>query len=140
MKKNSTAGGGSWLIHYLPTLLWAGFVFVLLGIPGSFFSRFSGNASFPHMDKIVHAGIFAVLMFFSMVSSAKHYHAKPFSKYTLIAFIIALLLAVATELFQKYYTTTRSGDIQDIFADIAGCMLGFFMFYLYNLIFFKKRH
>lgn len=72
-----------------------------------------------HFDKMVHVGLFAVLLF--LWRSAFNPEIK---NYNLILLISALLYGLLVEFVQKYWIPLRSFDLYDVAADTAGSILG----------------
>ncbi|KGN39246.1 hypothetical protein N803_01785 [Knoellia subterranea KCTC 19937] len=83
--------------------------FVLLYAPSS-----GGAPPFPHFDKLVHAAIFALPVFFAAAARL------PFVP------VVALAAAHAplSEVIQGTLLPQRSGDPRDVIADLVGVALG----------------
>jgi VanZ family protein len=76
----------------------------------------------PHFDKIIHAGIFAVLCSLAYLWLSHHFAKAE----KLIAWMIVLLMAaygVAIEFIQAALIEGRSFEKLDIAADFTGCCL-----------------
>lgn len=116
------------LKHQLPAIAWAIFIFVLCT---------SGNVGFQVQtlfgiptDKLGHAFIFAVLVFFIMLGLIKYWRFSfLLNKIRIISLSISIVYAAAIELIQYYLTENRVGDYWDLLADIIGCLIGLVMFY-----------
>ncbi len=127
------------LKHQLPTLAWAIFILVLCT---------SSNGGFQSQslfgiptDKLGHAFIFSVLVYFIMLGLIKQWRFSfLLNKIRIIALVIAIVYAVAIELIQHYLTTDRIGDYWDLLADIIGAFSGWLMFHTVygNLKFLDK--
>ena len=76
-----------------------------------------------YFDKWVHAGIFAMLTFLFSWPFRKLY-PPPYRLFISIA-VLALLYGIAMEYVQKYLTTDRDFDYNDMLADGFGCLLGY---------------
>lgn len=75
----------------------------------------NGNiVGFPHMDKFIHALLFALL-------TATGYFA--YSKYRTYLYIGLAVYGIITELLQAAITITRFASVYDWFADITGILL-----------------
>lgn len=74
------------------------------------------------LDKIVHIGLFAGLIF--LWASAFELHL-PATKW--IVLVLAVLYGTLVELVQKQWIPNRSFDVYDIIADAAGAVLGLFV-------------
>jgi len=127
------------LKHQLPAIAWAIFILVLCT---------TGNAGFQVQtllgiptDKLGHAFIFSVLVYFIMLGLIKYWRFSfLLNKIRLIALVISILYAGSIELIQHYFTDDRIGDYWDFLADVIGCFLGLIMFYTVygNLKFLDK--
>lgn len=112
----------------MPAFTWAIFILVLCT---------TGNGGFITQDlfgiptdKLGHAFIFAVLVFFIMLGLIKHWRFSfLLNKIRVIALLSAIIYAVLIELIQHYLTVDRIGDYWDLLADIIGAFLGWLMFH-----------
>jgi VanZ family protein len=73
------------------------------------------GVNIPHLDKLVHGGIFFVMTFLLMLA---------YQMYHLQYFIVLTSYGVITEYLQAQ-TGYRTGDIFDLLADICGIILLF---------------
>jgi VanZ family protein len=124
----------------LPAFLWAIFIFVLCTTSQGGF-RAQNLLGIP-TDKLGHAFIFSVLVFFIMLGLIKHWRFSfLLGKIRLVAFCVATIYAIGIEAYQHYFTTDRIADYWDVVADIIGAALGLVMFYsVYgNLKFLDKE-
>jgi glycopeptide antibiotics resistance protein len=76
-----------------------------------------------NFDKYIHAFfyfVFSTLWFFAL-----RLYFKKWSRNQVlgVVFLMSLLFGIAIELFQAFFTTYRSGDIADVFANTAGTLL-----------------
>ncbi len=97
----------------------------LLFTPGSAIPKTSWEI--PHFDKVVHAGMFASLVFLFQLDS--YNTAKARLKVTLLI-IAVLLFGSLSEYIQYAYIPGRSGNIYDLIADGIGVVLGLLLFRL----------
>lgn len=112
----------------MPALAWAIFILVLCTTSNGGFQ--TQNLFGIPTDKLGHAFIFAVLVFFIMLGLIKYWRFSfLLNKIRIIALIIAIIYAVSIELVQHYLTDDRIGDYWDLLADVIGAFLGWFMFY-----------
>lgn len=85
-----------------------------------------GPGLFPHSDKVFHAGSFALVGFFGVRTLsffAGSSRWRPLTGASVLAGIL-VLHAIASELIQANLLPTRSGDVLDVVADVAGVALG----------------
>ncbi len=104
------------LKHWLPAIIWAGFIFFLSS------RQFSGLPLFPGADKIIHVCIYMVLGYFIARALTKGHDVKKYQ-----AIIIATLLAGVYGLsdeFHQSFVPGRSVEILDMLSDFLGGLLG----------------
>jgi VanZ family protein len=87
---------------------------VLLRLVVLFWPRTPSEESIPNLDKLVHAGLFALLAATTWWRFAGHR----------AGLVSVLLYAVASEVIQSTVVTTRDGDLRDVAADASGALLG----------------
>ena len=92
-----------------------------------------------NLDKYVHIIFHFILatawfLFFKVQFLSK----KRFNPF-LLSFLFSFILGILIEYLQQYYTTTRSGDVFDIFANMFGASLGLLFCVLINHRFFKSN-
>ncbi|MFL5765106.1 MAG: VanZ family protein [Bacteroidia bacterium] len=109
-------------------MLWALLILILCGIPG----RDIPHISFLELlsfDKFVHAGLFFVLMSFTvkgfMMQSAFY---KLRQQPQLIAFIICVSYGGLLEILQGTIFVERSADIFDFIANSFGCIMSLLLY------------
>jgi VanZ family protein len=116
------------LKHQLPTFAWAIFILVLCtSSSGGFITqKIFGIPT----DKLGHAFIFAVLVYFLMLGFIKQWRFSfLLNKIRLISLIIAIIYAIVIELIQYYFTVDRIADYWDVAADIIGAFIGLAVFH-----------
>ena len=116
-------GKKKWTILFY---LWLGIVCYLSLIPTG--DRVQKSIlDLPHLDKIVHAGMYFVLSFIAI-----HYLHKTKIKHKyLVASLFCIGWGILMEFLQSSKIINRDFDIADIIANIIGSILGivFFKFY-----------
>ncbi|PZP49864.1 MAG: hypothetical protein DI598_06840 [Pseudopedobacter saltans] len=123
-------------IYFIPALLWAILIYVLLTLPGKDFedSPFEG---IPHFDKVVHMGLFGAQVFWLCLPLAKRYTPK--ASVLLWMTFFTIVFGIVMEYVQKYFTTDRSFDWTDMVADSVGAILSYFcMRYIFRQ--YQKKH
>ncbi len=90
-------------------------------------------ANIPHFDKWVHFGLFFVFAF-SISSDISKVLKVQKKQIILIICLFSALLGGGIELVQHFFIPSRSGDIYDFFADIAGSLV-----FILTLIFLGKK-
>jgi len=116
---------------YILVVGWVFVIVVLSLLPKS--SIDTGSLKlFKGADKIVHFGMYAILMFLWMIAIKKN--TKPNrNNRVLYAVIFSVVLGIMLELMQKYLVIGRSFDTFDIIANITG--VTFVIIFLNNKIF-----
>ncbi len=125
--------------YYTPALLWTGVIFVLISIPGNYIVPLQRLVVFEHFDKIVHIGIFGVLILACMYGSDKVYGATVFSWQTAAALFVAFFLGALSELMQAYILIGRDGSIWDFVADCLGSIGGVMVYGWWRLRYKKMN-
>ena len=72
-----------------------------------------------HIDKVVHVGLFAVLIFLWRSS-----FDWDINSYHFVLLFLALLYGSLVELVQLYWVPHRSFDVYDILSDMTGSIVG----------------
>lgn len=101
--------------------IWTAIVVAVCVVPGRWLPPAEVSLSpvrFPHLDKLVHAGLFAV---FSVLWMWAGRSPKRWSR------VLAggLGLAILTELVQGMPVIGRDSDLLDALADVFGALIGF---------------
>lgn len=102
-------------------LTWLLIMCVLFFLPGSALPKESWLDAI-HFDKIVHVGLFAVLLFLWRSS----FNWK-INYYGYILLLMAITYGFLVEVVQLYWISNRSFDLYDVAADTAGSVLGLFI-------------
>lgn len=87
-------------------------------LPARFFSRFSNSSSIPHVDKWIHALIYAALslaLYHALSPEARKRPGPP-----LAAAAAASLYGALMELAQGFFTRSRGQDPMDALANAVG--------------------
>ena len=87
---------------------------VLLSLVLLFWPRTPDEQSIPDLDKLVHAGLFALLAAATWWRFAAHRAG--------LAAVLAY--AAVSEVIQSTLLTSRDGDLRDLAADASGALLG----------------
>lgn len=116
---------------FWPVLLWIAGIFLLTLLPGTYVPKVGSFWNLFSPDKLVHLFLFGVLGWLVMRGLVMNNQGTVFGNYYLVVIVLAVLLAVATEMLQYLLPIARSGNIYDAIADVAGSALSglFFIFY-----------
>jgi hypothetical protein len=129
----------AWFImfrYFWPAILWGIIVLILTGLPGNDFPSISSFWEDLHPDKIIHMGMFGMLMLLLAAGSYYKGGKLPISKNLIYIYLaITILMGGTTELLQKWVFIGRSCDIMDFFADA----IGIFLALLFYLVVFESR-
>jgi VanZ family protein len=105
-------------------LLWALFILVLCGIPGKDIPHIS-FLELLSFDKWVHAGMFFVLILFTIRGFVLQQSIQVFYKQPkLSALIICVCYGALLEIMQGTLFEERSADVLDFIANSFGCIIG----------------
>lgn len=117
--------------HFLPGIAWFFVILYLICMPGNEIPEPTGWwewVKLIRIDKIVHMGIFAILVFLFMlpVSRGPFTRKKKNTLFLLIAFA-ACAWGMGTELIQKFFIPTRFFDMMDFMADSIGALAAYLL-------------
>ena len=112
---------------FLPGIAWFFIILVLLFLPVDDIP--SVDSSFLekiYFDKWVHFGLFALLvLFFCWPFYNSSFNSTERLQYFIKIAIAACVLGLASELIQKYITTSRDFELLDWVADSLGVLVAF---------------
>jgi VanZ family protein len=117
------------LKYYWPAILWALFILIICSIKLGEVS--SSPLFFPGFDKLVHCGLCFVLTVFMASGYIRKQTpgALPYNTLLLIT-VIAIAYGGLIEILQHYFFTWRSGEWNDLFADIIGVLMATFSIFI----------
>jgi VanZ family protein len=107
------------------TILWALFIFVMCAMS---FGGISGSPMFfPGFDKLVHCGLFFVLVIFWCNGFLRQQNIKylPYKSMGLVLGL-SILYGGIIEILQMTIFTWRSAELGDLFADTTGACMAIF--------------
>lgn len=111
------------LKHLRWTLLWALVILGLCAVPGKDLPQWRW-ADLLSVDKLVHAGVFAVLVVLGARGlRAQHHGLAMRSRAMAVLIACCVLYGGALEVMQGTLMTDRSADVLDFVANSAGCGL-----------------
>ena len=109
---------------YWGAVLWAAFIMLLCGLPGSDLPNID-IWDIDIEDKIAHASVFAILGFLMVFGSVRRMANPVISrKHTFTLILIASAYGALTEVFQGLFFPTRFADVSDFIANSIGAVLG----------------
>nr|WP_294792462.1 VanZ family protein [uncultured Mucilaginibacter sp.] len=107
------------------TLLWALFVFILCNVEIGEVGK--SHLFFPGFDKLVHCGLFFVLVVFIANGFIRQkINERLTYKNAWLITLLAIAFGALIEILQLTIFTWRSGDWDDLFADSVGACMGIF--------------
>ena len=116
-----------------PAFVWALFILIVTGLPGSYVPSISSFWDWLEPDKVVHVGVFAVLSFLILFSLREQYFASKRRYLFIIAAVgISLAYGLLTEIVQAHVFIGRDGNAYDFYADGLGAFTGWMAFYVVN--------
>ncbi len=114
-------------------IVWALFILVITGIPGSYIPGITTFWDWLQPDKIVHVFIFAVLSFAILYGvRSQYYQSKHRYYYAVIAVGSTATYGLLTEVLQHYIFIGRHGNVYDVLADCVGALTGWLLFIWVN--------
>jgi len=117
------------LRHFIPALLWALVIFVIVSVPASSIPS-TGRLNIPHIDKIVHFFIFFVLGALTIRGFQKRKYSG--SKGVAISLAICILYGMGTEYLQYCCLDDRHGNLADVAANSFGTVFGVLLMMIYS--------
>lgn len=99
----------------LPVLAWGLFIFIASSVPSNNISPLGGST-----DKLVHAGVFAVLCWLTHVALFFQSSSLLIRKYSLLIAVIFTAFFGFTDEYHQMFTPGRYADPYDLLADAFG--------------------
>lgn len=118
MKISSNTATQKFVLYWLPVVVYCLLIFIQSSYPAT-----DSLPSFPHADKLAHAGGYALLGFLFY----RAYLTTGMNKWAMALLIISALSASAygvSDEIHQYFVPSRTADIVDAMADTAGSVLG----------------
>jgi VanZ family protein len=110
---------------FLPGIIWFIVLMVLICMPSKHLPQDKFFAGI-FLDKLVHVGCFALLVWLFYYPFAKSSLPKAAKNNYLVKITLsAIMWGLATELIQRYFVPGRSFDLKDWLADAIGAALAF---------------
>jgi VanZ family protein len=111
--------------NFLPGIIWFIVLMVLICMPSKHLPQNKFLAAI-FLDKLVHVGCFALLVWLFYYPFAKSSLSKVAKNNYLVKITLcAIIWGLATELIQRYFVPGRSFDLKDWLADAIGAALAF---------------
>ena len=110
---------------FIPGIVWFFIVLILMCLPGNQLPE-TDWLHINYFDKIMHAGVFAILGFLFCLPFYKSGVSKPERRSYFIKIALSVSIwGLTTEFIQKYIAVGRSFDLLDWTADSIGALLAF---------------
>lgn len=109
------------LINYWKPILISFFILYGSITSGKSISTILPLFNFPYMDKIIHMFLYFILSITILASLIRSSKTKK-TDHIIITFIWVVSYGMLMEVFQFYFTQTRSAEILDILANTIGCI------------------
>ena len=114
-----------------PAALWAVFIAVSSGLPGSYIPGFVDFWDWLGWDKIFHIFVFSVLTLLLMRGLyLQNSYPRLRSRHIVLSLGFGIVFGLLMEVMQRFFFVGRSGNAYDLLADAVGCLLGWLIFYL----------
>ncbi len=85
------------------------------------------SINIPNLDKLAHAFFHFVFTLLWFLFFKKQVKKRNETKLLLFSCLFSVLFGLAIEVIQAKFTTTRSGDLLDVLANISGAILAFIL-------------
>ena len=105
-------------LYWLPVVLYCLLIFIQSSYPAT-----ESLPSFPHMDKLAHAGAYALLGFFFFRAFRTTSVGKKTVWLVIFSALSATLYGISDEIHQ-YFVPSRTADVLDMAANTAGSVIG----------------
>ncbi len=114
-------------------IVWALFILVITGTPGSYIPEITTFWEWLEPDKIVHVLVFAILSFLILYNIREQYlQSNHRSYYIILAVGGTAVYGLLTEVLQHYIFIGRFGNVYDVLADSVGALAGWILFMWMN--------
>lgn len=115
---------------FLLTILSAIIILFLSLAPGDI-TREAPSFYFPGIDKVIHAVMYGLFTILALYEFFKHIRLNflPFLFIIVAVFFYSILM----EIMQHYFVESRSGEVNDVLANLTGILIGA------SLIFWLKK-
>jgi hypothetical protein len=115
--------------YHLWSFLWGLLIIFLTVIPGALIPKVPAFIDLFKPDKLVHLFVFGVFIFLLMYGILRDERMVRFKVYAApLALNIGFLLSGLTEIMQKYWISGRVASVYDFVANVAGCLIGWWVF------------
>jgi len=120
--------------RHINSFLWALIILILCGAPSSEFPSV-GFLNIPHLDKIVHFGLYVVFtMLLLSETNAKRKKGELEIKSVFISLTIAIFYGLLIELMQMLVFKSRGAEFWDFVANTVGAIVAVLTYRLVNRI------
>lgn len=119
------------LKHNWSGILWFLLIGILSGMPGNQLPEVHFFLGIFAFDKIIHIFFYSVLTLLLIVGFQKQFQFRLLRYFPLrFSFLISLFYGILIEILQYFVFVGRSFEINDIFANTAGTVVGVFLFFI----------
>jgi len=118
------------------SVIWAILILIVCSIPGSSLPK---PPAVPHIDKLVHAGLYFILASFLIPVPGQSHNRYIRKTAPLIVLLFIAFYGGAIEIAQEHLFVNRSGDIMDLLSDIAGGLVALLLYYTLTRRFISSR-
>ncbi len=109
---------------FSPALLWGLIILLIIGLPGENIPE-SGLLNIPHIDKVVHFVLFAVMGALLVYGYRKKHQGRTLhGRQLLICITLGVFYGILTEFLQYCCFSDRHGNVPDAIANGFGTVFG----------------
>ena len=110
--------------YFFPALLWGTVILLVIGYPGEKIPD-ADLLKIPHIDKVVHFGLFAVLGTLLVYGFGKKNEGGRFHrKHLILCITLGIIYGIFTEYIQHCCLSDRHGNVPDAVANGFGTIFG----------------
>ena len=100
-------------------LLWTGVILFFCLIKSSDIPK----VNIQNLDKVIHAFFHFVFVLLWFLFFKKKFNSTNSFKPLAISFVFSFIFGIIIEMLQQFFTTTRTGDLLDVLANLSGATL-----------------
>ena len=106
-------------IFLYSALFWTGVILFFCLIKSSDIPK----VNIQNLDKVIHAFFHFVFVLLWFLFFKKKFNSTNSFKPLAISFVFSFIFGIIIEMLQQFFTTTRTGDLLDVLANLSGATL-----------------
>jgi len=114
--------------YFVPVVAWGLLILIAISMPPDRIPDLK-LLTIPHIDKIVHVGLFFVFAFLACFGFFRQNNAGIMHKrFEFLSFLVSVIFNLSTEVFQHFFIALRTASILDSLANLLGTVFGVIVF------------